>query len=151
MKIKLSLVLILIMPLALTNCKFFEKRTLFTKEVDTLLEIPDEPIEDTAVVVEMPEEPQPVAPMEAPEKQVMKPQMNGDKYYMIVGCFLTPQYADAYSEKIGAMGYNTQIISRPDGFNMVAAQSYNNFRDAVNDLSSFRSNVQVNSWVYVKR
>ena len=71
-------------------------------------------------------------------------------YYLIVGSFKTPGYAERYSAKIAGMGYRTQIV-KVGHWNLVAAESYNNLREALNGLSIVRSNVAVTSWIYVAR
>ena len=71
-------------------------------------------------------------------------------YYLIVGSFKTPGYAEEYSSKVRAMGYTAQII--PAGnWNLVSAESYLSWKEAVKGLNLVRSNVSVNSWIYVAR
>lgn len=151
MKAKTFLILVILFPTLLISCKFLEKRTLFSKDVDTLLDYTiEEPEEDTSMIVEVEEELPPVEEISTPEP-TMAASAEQDKYFIIVGCFLNYQYAEGYSDKIAAMGYNTQVIARYDGFNLVAAKSYSSFREAVNELPTFRSSVQSNAWVWVKR
>jgi len=71
-------------------------------------------------------------------------------YYLIVGSFITPKYAENYSANVREMGYNTQIIMAGK-WNLVAAESYTNLREAVTGLDLVRSNVTVNAWIYVVR
>jgi cell division protein FtsN len=73
------------------------------------------------------------------------------RYYMIVGCFTVQSNADKYAEKLRGMGYESQIISGKDNFQMVAAKSYNNYRESVNEIDKFRNDVTPNAWVYLKR
>jgi hypothetical protein len=74
-----------------------------------------------------------------------------DKAYMIVGCFLVPQNADNYSEKIRNMGYQSEIILRADGFHMVTANSYATIKDGLRDLQKYRDEISKNAWVWVKK
>jgi hypothetical protein len=69
-------------------------------------------------------------------------------YYLIVGSFLTPAYAEAYSAKISGMGYKTEIVKMHD-WNLVAAESYTGLRDALDGLAIVRSNITPDSWIYV--
>ncbi len=71
-------------------------------------------------------------------------------YYLIVGSFKTPAYATAYSAKVADMGYQTEIV-KVGYWNLVAAESYKNLREALNGLNIVRSNVAVGSWIYVAR
>jgi hypothetical protein len=72
-------------------------------------------------------------------------------YYMIVGCFTVQSNADRYIEKIRGMGYDAQIIPGANNFSMVAARTYNSYRESVAELDKFRSDVTPNAWVYRQR
>jgi len=71
-------------------------------------------------------------------------------YYLIVGSFKTPKYAEDYSSKVKDMGYHTQII-QAGSWNFVSAETYSSWREAVKGLDLVRTNVSVNSWIYVVR
>jgi cell division septation protein DedD len=73
------------------------------------------------------------------------------KYYMIVGCFTVSENADRYAEKLRGMGYASEILTGIGNFQMVAAASYNNYRESVDAISKFRNEVTPNAWVYLKR
>jgi hypothetical protein len=71
-------------------------------------------------------------------------------FYLIVGSFKTPSYAESYSAKIAGMGYRTQIVK--EGYwNLVAAESYGNLREALKGLENVRSNVIYTAWIFVRR
>jgi len=69
-------------------------------------------------------------------------------YYLIVGSFKTPEYAENYSAKVSEMGYSSEILTIGH-WNFVSAESYNNWRDAVEGLEIVRSSVSVDSWILV--
>ena len=71
-------------------------------------------------------------------------------FYLIVGSFKTPAYATDYSAKVSDMGYQTEIVT-VGHWNLVAAESYRNLRDALDGLSIVRSGVAVDSWIYIAR
>ena len=71
-------------------------------------------------------------------------------YYLIVGSFKTPDYATNFSAKVADMGYTSEIV-QVGYWNLVAAESYSNIREALNGLEIVRSGVAVNSWIYVAR
>jgi hypothetical protein len=73
------------------------------------------------------------------------------KYYMIVGCFKVDANADRYAEKIRSMGYNVELLAGMNDFEMVAARSYNSYRESVNEIDKFRTEVTPNAWVYLQR
>jgi hypothetical protein len=71
-------------------------------------------------------------------------------YYLVVGCFQTPKYAESYSAKVNGMGYKSQII--PVGsWNFVAAETYTSWREALDGLNLVRDGVTPNAWIYVAR
>lgn len=74
------------------------------------------------------------------------------KYNIIVGSFVTPEYAKTLSAEYTGMGYTTRII-RPAGgkFELVAAEGHKSLRKAVDRLAQFRDTVQLDSWIYVNQ
>ena len=71
-------------------------------------------------------------------------------YYLIVGSFKTPAYAENYSVKVADMGYKTEIVT-VGHWNLVSAESYTKLREALDGLNIVRSNIAVDSWIYVAR
>jgi len=77
---------------------------------------------------------------------------NGQKYHIIVGSFITPAYAEGFSDYYAAKGYQTTIIDMPDSrFKLVSAGSYSTVSEAWNAVKSFRDTVEFDSWVYVRK
>ncbi|NBC83679.1 MAG: hypothetical protein GVY19_09885 [Bacteroidetes bacterium] len=153
---RLFVIIVLLASIFFGNCKQIEKRTMFKKGIDTLLE--NNRQKDSIIYADS---------VKMAELQQMNKHLNltidslkslyendhsfdDNKFYMIVGSFQNENYADMWAEKIGHMGYNTQIVMGRNGFNMVAAKSYNNLRAAVDDIDDFRSRIVDNAWVYVK-
>jgi len=146
-----SLVIMLVMP----SCKFIRTKIL-SKKVDTLsafvdtlshAEIIDSSIYYQDVVSEMQKGSQPVA-----DPAVSQPAPALDaRYYMVVGCFMVPENAARYADKIRGMGYEGGIISGYGGFQMVTAKSYSNFKTSIADIDQFRAEVTPNAWVFVKK
>ena len=71
------------------------------------------------------------------------------KYYIVVGSFLTPQYADEWSVYYNSIGYGTEILKADNEFNLVSARKYDNMKDALTDLEHFKDTVQIDAWVYI--
>jgi hypothetical protein len=71
-------------------------------------------------------------------------------YYIIVGSFKTPGYADGWSAKVTAMGYPSQIVLM-GYWNLVSAGSYTSLREASRNLEKFRAAVAPDSWIYVAK
>jgi len=141
-----SLLLVLCSVLLLCNaCKYFKKSSpefFDTLRADTL---PTEEIIDSAAYYN--------EIMKANEAAVQQTvtQTNAvrGRYFMIVGCFTVQRNADKYKEKLKGLGYDAQIIPGRDNFQMVAAKSYNNYRESVSDIDKFRNDVTPNAWVYL--
>lgn len=74
------------------------------------------------------------------------------KYNIIVGSFITPEYAKGYTEEFRKQGYDSKIL-KPEGskFELVSVEAYNSFRKAVSRLKQFQDTVQFESWLYVKK
>jgi hypothetical protein len=74
------------------------------------------------------------------------------KYNIIVGSFITPEYAKAWSEEYHNRGYDAQII-RMEGtsFELVTAETHESFRKAVERLRQFQDTVQIDAWMYIKK
>ena len=74
------------------------------------------------------------------------------KYNLIVGSFLTPEYAKDLSEEYRKQGYDPQIIKVDDSkFEFVAAEAHNSFNKAVTRLREFQDTVQIDTWMYIKK
>jgi len=129
------------------GCKYFKKPSALT--VDTLAadtEQVDQGVPDSAFNYSGISETAP-AVNPAPATGTAQP----GNYYMIVGCFVVPQNATNYAEKLRGMGYDAQIIRGNDRFQMVAARSYTSYKTSVSEIDKFRSEVSPNAWVYRQR
>ncbi|MBA7585198.1 hypothetical protein ES708_27169 [subsurface metagenome] len=71
------------------------------------------------------------------------------KYHIVVGSFITPQYADEWSVYYNSIGYGTEILKASNEFNLVSARKYDNIKDALIDLGHFKDTVQIDAWVYI--
>ena len=146
MKINI-LFLLLVSSLMLSSCNYFKKHRLFSKDVDTVLDMTiEEPapiVEDTTdIFIEEIEEPV----VEETQYTNLK-----DNYFMIVGSFQNYNLAKLYAEKIQQMGYHSQIIEASNGFFRVSAKSYTNFQQGISEIDDFRASVTPGAWLHVKR
>jgi hypothetical protein len=74
------------------------------------------------------------------------------KYNIIVGSFLSPDYAKLYAAEYRKEGYDTKIIKMEGSkFQLVSAEAFDSFRKATDRLSQFQDTVQVEAWMYVKK
>jgi len=75
-----------------------------------------------------------------------------NKFNIIVGSFVTPEYAKAWAEEYLKQGYDTKIIKMADSrFELVVAESYDRFSKAVERLNQFQDTVDIDTWLYVNK
>jgi hypothetical protein len=73
------------------------------------------------------------------------------KYNIIVGSFITPEYAKGLAEEYSKHGYTTQIIPLAGTkFELVAAEGHKSLKNAIKRLAAFQDTVQVDSWIYIR-
>ncbi len=138
--------------MSLHSCKFLKEQKWFSKDVDSLLvEGVDtnlaSPATDSTAIPTITQETEPVQ-QNYSETGVG---YTSDKFYMIVGSFLSEQLAKKYANKIQEKGYQPQVIySSSQGYYRVSAKSYSDFTTAINDLSSVRDDLTPRAWVHVK-
>jgi hypothetical protein len=74
------------------------------------------------------------------------------KYNIIVGSFLTPEFAKGLSEDYRKQGYDPKIIKMEGSkFELVSIEAFNSFRKAASRLKQFQDTVQSESWLYIKK
>ena len=73
------------------------------------------------------------------------------RYNIIVGSFITPEFAKTFADEYRREGYDTRIIPlEGTGFELVSAESHGDFRKAVSRLSQFQDTVQFDAWLYIR-
>jgi hypothetical protein len=76
----------------------------------------------------------------------------GSRYNIIVGSFITPQYAKDLQAEYVKQGYNAQILKvEGSRFELVAAEGHKSFRTAVQRLEQFQDTIQLDAWMYIKK
>ena len=76
--------------------------------------------------------------------------LNSNRYNIIVGSFITPEYARLQAEEYRKIGYDAKILQMEGGrFELVSAEGHNNFRNAVSRLRQFQDTVNIDSWLYI--
>lgn len=72
------------------------------------------------------------------------------RYNIIIGSFITPEYARKYSADFASKGFNTRIIKlEGTQFEMVSAEAHENFGNAFARLKQFQDTVAYDSWLYI--
>ncbi len=72
------------------------------------------------------------------------------RYHLIVGAFRNPVYAEDFHQKMLAQGHDSRIIMSENNFNLVTIKSLDNYREAVNQWRSIRSEGEHLVWLYIK-
>ncbi len=73
-----------------------------------------------------------------------------NKYNIVVGSFLTPEFAKAWAEEYRKQGYETRIVRMDDSqFDLVVAESYDRFSKAMERLDAFQDTVDIDAWLYI--
>ncbi len=147
-----SILLLIALALTTTSCNYFKEHRLFSRDVDSVLDMtleePATPVIDTAIAYEEPVlEPEITEPVYEPQPAYG---YGSGRYFMIVGSFQNRSFAERYAEKIQNMGYQTQIIEASNGYYRVSAKSYTNFQTGVNEIDEFRASVAPRAWLHVK-
>jgi hypothetical protein len=74
-----------------------------------------------------------------------------NKYNIIVGSFITPEYAKSLSDSYKQEGYDPTILKKEGSkFELVSAESHDNFMKAVSRLRQFQDTVAFDAWMYIK-
>jgi len=71
------------------------------------------------------------------------------RYNIIVGAFITPEYAREWADEYRNRGYDAKIIPMEGGrFELVAAESHESAGMAFRRLNQFLDTVQIDAWIY---
>lgn len=78
---------------------------------------------------------------------------NRYKYNLIVGSFLTPEYARDWAEEYLKMGYSETRIMKMEGtgFELVSAEAHENYNRAISRLHQYLDTVNIDTWLYILR
>lgn len=135
-----------------TRCKFFEKQSLVSNDIDTLLNYE----RDSAFLANYISREE-IKRIEENAKlkmdslrQACKEEVMGtnNKYHVIVGSFKISENAENYLQDLEMLGYNPKIIELNNGFYLVSANSYSTLKNADTALAALRENITGNAWIY---
>jgi hypothetical protein len=154
----LSILFLTVLLISLPSCKKIKERGLFGKKANTLvlLKAQQEALRkaDSLRVIQnrlkaIEEARLDSIRLAAEEKLSWEARY---KYNLIVGSFLTPEYARAWSEEYRNMGYDPKIIKGDDSrFDLVAVESHESYSKAVIRLNQFQDTVNIDTWIYIKK
>jgi len=153
------LVLLLIgLLITLPSCKYFKAGGLFGKKARTLaflkaqqdsIRVADslQKVKDRLAVTE---NAKPDSENKGDEERLG--QKAGNKFNIIIGSFITPEYAKVLMEEYRKKGFDPKII-KPDRskFELVSIEGYDSFQKAVSRLKQFQDTIQLEAWLYIKK
>lgn len=145
---KITLFLVII-AIVFSGCNYLRKKGFFGKNKEYIerLEntIHDDSIEFAAQMEKLKAESQ--AKIDSIQKSCGSASGN---YNVITGSFRNPLNAENFDKEMKKLGYKSQIVQAANGFNLVSAFSGNDYKEALNALNNIRTNVNQESWIYVK-
>lgn len=152
----LTALVLIIMLAILPSCKYFKGKKLFGKKDKVMAEylanqdsirVADslKKVQEQLLAME-------TARLDSIRLNVEAQKALASKYNIIVGSFITPEYAKAWSKEYHNRGYEAQIIKMEGSrFELVTAETHENFRKAVARLHQFQDTVQIDAWMYIKK
>ena len=73
------------------------------------------------------------------------------KYNIIVGSFITPEYAKGFAQEFQKKGYKPEIIlKKKSKFELVSILGFDKFGKAASRLKQLHDTEQIEAWIYVK-
>jgi len=85
------------------------------------------------------------------EAETRQASLKKSKYNIIVGSFITPEYAKNLAETYREQGYDTKIFKMEgSNFELVSAESHESLRKAISRLQQFQDTVEIDAWMYIR-
>ena len=155
---QLSIILFIGLLIILPSCKYFRSSGLFGKRARTLavlkaqedsIRVADslQKITDRLKAIEN-------AKLDSVRKadEIWLSMESRHKYNIIVGSFITPEYAKGMTENYRKNGYDPKIIKiEGSKFELVSIEAFNSFTKAVSRLKRFQDTIQFEAWIYIKK
>ncbi|MGD0754156.1 MAG: SPOR domain-containing protein [Bacteroidales bacterium] len=155
---QLSIILFIGLLIILPSCKYFRSSGLFGKRARTLavlkaqedsIRVADslQKITDRLKAIEN-------AKLDSVRKadEIWLSMESRYKYNIIVGSFITPEYAKGMTENYRKNGYDPKIIKiEGSKFELVSIEAFNSFTKAVSRLKRFQDTIQFEAWIYIKK
>jgi hypothetical protein len=74
-----------------------------------------------------------------------------NKYNIIVGSFITPEYAKSYADEYRQEGYDPKILKMEGtNFELVSAESHEDLYKAISRLRQFQDTVSIDAWMFIR-
>ena len=153
----LSVVFLILLLAVAPSCNFFKNKGLFGKKAKTLAALLAQ--QDSVRVADSIRKVQ--EQMLAIENakldsirldaETRQASLKKSKYNIIVGSFITPEYAKNLAETYREQGYDTKIFKMEgSNFELVSAESHESLRKAISRLQQFQDTVEIDAWMYIR-
>jgi hypothetical protein len=152
----LSIIIVTLLLVILPSCKYFKSEGLFGRKAriaETLKASQDslrvaDSIRNVQELMAIENEKLDSARKADEEQQIWESKY---KFNIIVGSFITPEYAKSLAESYRRKGYDTKILSvQGSRFELVSAEAHQTFRNAFVRLKEFQDTVEFQAWIYIK-
>ena len=153
----LSLVFLILLLGVAPSCNFFKNKGIFGKKAKTLatllaqqdsIRVADSIRKVQDQILEM--ENAKLDSIRLAEEAAQIAAQTG-RYNIIVGSFITPEYARSHAETYRLEGYDTKVIKMEGtDFELVSAESHKNLRKAASRLQQFQDTVEIEAWIYIR-
>jgi hypothetical protein len=152
----LSLVLVLLMLSTAPSCKFLREKKIIgrkkTEQAELLEKQRQARVADSLRKVREMKEARESARLDSIRAAEEQKLAMASRYNIVVGAFITPEYARQWAEEYRSRGYNPEIIQMEGGrFDLVVAEAYDNAGEAVKRVNQFQDTVQIDAWIYRKK
>jgi hypothetical protein len=153
----LVIIFVLILLASASSCKYFKGKKFFGHKADTMVawQARQDSLRVTDSLKVVRERLQAIEnarldSIKAAEEKAAWEKKN--KFSIIVGSFLTHDYAQKLADSYRQKGFETRIIKMENSrFELVSAESLDNYRKAISRLKYFQGNEEVDSWIYEKK
>jgi hypothetical protein len=152
----LSAFVLIVFLVVLPSCKYFKGKGLFGRKANTMalllaqqdsIRVADSIKKVHARLLEIEN-----AKIDSARKAEEDRLALVSKYNIIVGSFITPEYAKGLAEVYRKQGYDSKIIKMEGSrFELVSAEAHDSFRKAVNRLKEFQDTIELEAWMYIKK
>jgi hypothetical protein len=154
----LSAVLLMLLLAVAPSCNFFRNKGLFGKKSRTLEELraQQDSIRVTDSIRKVQEKLKAIknAKLDSIRLNEVASQAAArmGKYNIIVGSFITPEYAKSHAETYRQQGYDAKILEiEGSHFELVSAESHERLMKAISRLRQFQDTVEIDAWIYIRK
>jgi len=154
----LSAVILILLLAVAPSCKFFKNKGLFGKKARALaaLQAQNDSIRVVDSIQKVQEQLLAIENAKLDsirlQEETRQAAEKKNKYNIIVGSFITPEYAKALSESYSQQGYDSKIFKlEGSNFELVAAESHASLSKAISRLHQFQDTIEMDAWLYVRR